>query len=135
MTGPPQNLSPRRKLAVPRRTETVSKDGATRRFLGYTANLSQSGAFIQCSNSRPVGTKLRLVLHLSRAAVDVLELEAEVIWVRGYGGKRGPCPGMGIRFAGLPTELKLRLKKFCQEYDPVPGPIDPTPRKERRRGG
>lgn len=133
MTGPPQNLSPRRKLAVPRRTEMVCGEGAARRFLGYAANVSPGGAFIQCSNSRPPGTKLRLVLHLSRAAADIVELEAEVVWVRGYGGKRGPCPGMGIRFAGLSKELELRLKEFCQQSEAVPWPPDPVPRKERRK--
>jgi hypothetical protein len=132
VTGPPQNLSPRRKLAVPRRTEILCGQAGERRFLGYAANLSPSGAFIQCSNSRPTGTKLRMVLHLSHAAADALEVEAEVIWVRGYSGKRGPCPGMGVRFAGLPKELEGRLEKFCGERELVPGPEEPAPRKERR---
>jgi Tfp pilus assembly protein PilZ len=119
---PPESPAPRRNLRVPARTEFVPEGSATPRFLGYVANLSETGAFVQSSNPRPVGTKLCMIIHLERHSFRIVECEAEVMWVRGYAGNEGPSPGMGVRFFSVDATMRAALRAFCQALDPLAGP-------------
>ena len=85
-------------------------------FLGYVANLSQNGAFVQCSSPRPTGTAFSLKLHL-QGKKEAFPCQCEVIWSRGYKGVEGPCPGMGIRFVDLSDDDHDFLERFCTEAD------------------
>ena len=110
---------PRRTLRVPLPVEIVDEGGASPRFLGYLANVSATGMFVQCARPRDKGTRLRLRLRLPGMPQPILCPEAEVIWTRGYGGRGGPAPGMGIRIGTLTDEEQARIARFCGEQPPV----------------
>jgi hypothetical protein len=104
------------------RVESRPEAATEPRFLGYLSNVSETGGFIQCTRPRPVGTRLPLRLHLGRSASDVVDLEAEVIWTRSYGGRNRPSAGMGIRFRNLVPAACDAIRGFCAGSDPDPNP-------------
>ncbi len=116
---PPQSLAPRRALRIPLRAETIPEGSSSARYLGYVANLSETGAFLQCSNPRPTGTRLRLLIHLSEVPGGALACEAEVIWTRSYAGSNAPCAGMGVRLLSIDPRQRKALHRFCQQEDPL----------------
>ena len=123
MTAAAETLSPRRSLRTPLRAETLVGEKKEPRFLGYAANLSETGAFIQCMNARPLGTRLHVLLHLPGSGGESLAIQAEVIWHRGYAGRHGACPGMGVRFLHVGNGPLARLRTLCEERDlPVSPP-------------
>lgn len=118
--------APRRSLRVPFRVETLTDAWPRPRFLGYAGNVSESGAFVQCTRPRPIGTRLQLRLHVP-GTDEGFGCEAEVIWIRPYGGREKPCPGMGVRFLSLDSQIRGELGRFAAERDPEAGPQLPTP--------
>ncbi len=122
---PPHADTPvRRALRSPLRTEVLVGEARSPRFLGYTSNLSEEGAFIQSLNPRPIGTRLEIRVH---APGETFSCAAEVVWHRRYAGRQAPCPGMGVRLHDLPRALAERLRGFCAQRD-----IDPNPRRPQR---
>lgn len=108
--------APRRSLQPPLRVESLSAPELGPRFLGYAANLSETGLFVQCSNPKPPGTRMELRLHASRGCdAATLCCEAEVRWSRGYGGKRAPTPGMGLQFLNLDDLVRAQLRAIGAE--------------------
>ncbi|HTO05747.1 MAG TPA: PilZ domain-containing protein [Myxococcota bacterium] len=103
----------RRQLKPPLRIECARGQGRPSHFLGYGANLSETGVFIQSLALREPGTRLRLVMHMSVVGGESIATDAEVRWVRRYGGKRAPSPGMGLRFLGLAPAHKTFLQTLC----------------------
>jgi len=124
-SSPP--IAPRRVLRIPLPVQSFSGAGSSPRFLGYLANLSQTGAFVQCSAPRPVGTYMCLLLRLPEAPNREIQCSAEIVWTRGYAGTRGPCQGMGVRFVEIAEQAQRFLRRFCAEEEassePVPPPI------------
>ena len=103
----------RRSLRVPLPVELVDESGARPRFLGYLGNVSASGLFVQCARPRDKGTRLSLRFRIPGASQPIHCPEAEVIWTRGYGGRSGPAPGMGIRLCSLTLEAQALIARFC----------------------
>ena len=96
------------------------------RFLGYLANISENGAFVQCSNPRPVGTTFSLRLRLPGGPAEGLACAGEVIWARGHAGVDGPGAGMGIRFAAdLEEGAREFLDYFCAHFEPLSQSLPP----------
>jgi len=59
-----------------------------------------------------------------------------VRWVRGYGGKRGPSAGMGLRFVGLRPSDRSLLQSLCSTPTMrVAAEILPPIRTDRRSPG
>ncbi len=106
----------RRTLRVPLPVEIVDDGGARPRFLGYLANVSASGLFVQCARPRDKGARLSLRFRLPGSPEPIHCAEAEVIWTRGYGGRSGPAPGMGIRMCALTDDVQARIARFCGEH-------------------
>jgi len=105
-------------------------------FLGYGANVSETGVFVQCLAPRPAGTRLRLVLHLGGSTGTRICSDAEVRWTRGYGGKKGPSAGMGLRFTGMRPSDRSVLLANCSVPALVESAVIPAkPRAERRNEG
>jgi hypothetical protein len=105
----------RRTLRVPLPVEVVDEEGARPRFLGYLANISASGLFVQCARPRDKGTHLALRFRLPGTSEPIYCSDAEVIWTRGYGGRSGPAPGMGMRMCSLTHDGQARISHFCGE--------------------
>jgi uncharacterized protein (TIGR02266 family) len=103
----------RRSLRPPLRIECARSGGRPSHFLGYGANLSETGVFIQSLALRAPGTRLRLVMHLATPGGEPIATDAEVRWIRRYGGKRAPSPGMGLRFLSLRPADKTFLQTLC----------------------
>ncbi len=117
-----QPIAPRRVLRLPMPVQTFAGPRPDPRFLGYVANLSETGAFVQCLNPRPVGTYLCLLLQLPEAPGREILCSAEVVWTRGYTGVRGPCQGMGVRFIEMGKRAQSFLRCFCGETEPLSAP-------------
>lgn len=128
----PPTPAKRKLLRPPMRIECVREGGGTH-FLGYGANLSESGVFVQCLAPRPKGTQLKLVLHLGGPSGTRICSEAEVRWTRGYGGRKGPSAGMGLHFTGLRAGDRNALAASCSSPALVESAvIDAQKRSERR---
>jgi uncharacterized protein (TIGR02266 family) len=112
----------RREPRVPSRVEFHRDAAGDLRFLGYLSDISATGAFIQCSRPRDIGTQLRVRLHLGRAEHEIIDLDAEVIWTRSYAGKNGPSAGMGLEFKNLEAASRTTIGQFCAGDDPNPNP-------------
>ncbi len=107
--------APAVRLAIepPLRVEGRRAPCARRHFVGYLANVSETGIFVQCSKPRPVGQVIKLVIHLpSAAGGGRLELGAQVRWVRGYAGNRGPAAGMGMKLLGVDEKTRALLRRY-----------------------
>ncbi len=129
----PSGPAKRKLLRPPMRIECAREDDGGTHFLGYGANLSETGAFVQCLAPRPEGTRLKLVLHLGGSSGVRICSEAEVRWTRGYGGKKGPSAGMGVRFTGMRPSDRSVLLASCSVPVVVESAIIPSqPRTERR---
>jgi uncharacterized protein (TIGR02266 family) len=107
---------------VPFRIETLAEPWPRPRFLGYAGDVSETGAFVQCTQPRPVGTHLRLRLQVPGLGDEGVGCEAEVVWVRPYGGRQKPSPGMGVRFLALTPATRGALGRFAAESDPESAP-------------
>jgi uncharacterized protein (TIGR02266 family) len=100
-------------LRPPLRIECTREGRRGTYFLGYAANLSETGVFVQCLAPRPPGTRLRLVLHLAGSKGPEIQTDAEVRWTRGYRGKRAASAGMGLRFTSLKPSDRSILQAMC----------------------
>ena len=133
MASPPAK---RRKLKPPMRIECARGAGRRNHFFGYGADLSETGVFVQSLATRPPGTRLRLVLHFPHVGAAPICSEAEVRWVRRYGGKRAPSAGMGLCFVGMSPSDRSVLQSLCSTPTMrVSAEIAPALRTERRSTG
>lgn len=132
----PSGPAKRKLLRPPMRIECAREDDSGTHFLGYGANVSETGVFVQCMAPRPEGTRLKLVLHLGGSTGTRICSEAVVRWTRGYGGKKGPSAGMGVRFTGMRPSDRSALLASCSVPVLVESAIiAPPPRAERRKEG
>lgn len=69
-------------------------------------NLSQSGLFLSCADSDPVGTPAHVDLALPDR--DPITVSGVVIW--------SDVPGMGIRFGDLGRETRMALANFIMGH-------------------
>jgi hypothetical protein len=104
--------APRRRFRIPLRVEKLGDEEGAPRFLGYAGDLSHTGAFVQCFSPRDIGSVLQVQMHMKGG--KSIACHAEVVWTRGYGGRHGPSPGMGIRFLDLDPRIEKRLRSFCR---------------------
>jgi len=125
-TGPPP---PRKVLRVPLPVCLVPEDGEPR-FVGYLSDVSRAGAFLQTFRPWEIGSRGRVQLTLPCCDFPVV-CEIEAVWSRGYGGRTGPSPGMGVAFVELDARALHALAEFCSEAVPAErARIEHTP--ERR---
>jgi len=123
-------------LRPPLRIECAREGKRGRTFLGYAANLSETGVFVQCMSPRPAGTRLKLVMHLAGSKGPEIHSEAEVRWTRGYQGKRKASAGMGLRFTSLKPADKSLLQAMCSAPAIVESAeIPPAFKTEKREQG
>ena len=123
-------------LRPPLRIECAREGRAGTHFLGYAANLSETGVFVQCLALRPVGTKLRLLLHMAGSKGPEIQTDAEVRWTRGYKGKRAASAGMGLRFTSLKPSDRSILQAMCNAPAMIEAAqIKPVFKTEKRSEG
>lgn len=109
----------RRRLRVPLPVQSLTSAGSgPPRFVGYLANVSETGLFVQCSSPRPVGTRLSLQLRLPGLDERVLCDEAEIIWTRPFPNSEEGSPGMGIRIVDIDPDSRATLRRFCSDGGP-----------------
>ncbi len=108
--------APRRQVRTPFPVELV-RDGKQRPcFLGYGANVSETGVFVQCSNPRETGAELRVRLHLPTGGggeATLVESDGEVIWWRGWRGRSHAPSGMGVQLRSIEIGSAVALQQFC----------------------
>ncbi len=101
----------------------MSDKGERGRFFGYVANISESGAFVQCSNPKVAGSEVVVELKIFGPRAPGICCVAEVVWVRGYAGSTGPSAGMGIEFRQMDKDTRSALATFCIAPDPSEPPL------------
>jgi hypothetical protein len=111
----PATPAQRCRFRVPRPVEILPDKESRPRFLGYAANLSETGMFVQCSVPRPPGTRFALKVHLPGVPDGLVCREVEVIWTRGYAGANGPAAGMGTRFVTLDPLAAQAVRKLIAD--------------------
>lgn len=111
----PSPPAQRCRFRIPRPVEILPDQAARPRFLGYAANLSETGMFVQCAVPRPAGTRFSLKVHLPGLPHGLICQEVEVIWTRGYAGANGPAPGMGTRFVKLDARAVQAVRSFIAD--------------------
>ena len=87
----------RAHLRIPLRALQIRGESKKLFFFGYARNLSVGGLFIQTTNPKPPGTKVRLQFSPQRG-LPAIECSAEVIWTRPFDVRSQDLPGMGLRF-------------------------------------
>jgi uncharacterized protein (TIGR02266 family) len=81
--------------------------------VGVTENLSQTGLFLACASTRPLGT--RLALHISHPALEgPLKLSGVVRWIRPADPQARFPKGMGIEFEQLSDEERTILARLVE---------------------
>lgn len=104
----------RRAFRVPLRVEAAPAEGRRPRFLGYVANLSTTGAFVQSLRPRVPGTRIDFRIHLPSPLRRTVSIVGEVVWSRQPGGAGSPSSGMGIRFVEVdPPDLEA-VARVCR---------------------
>jgi uncharacterized protein (TIGR02266 family) len=85
-------------------------------LFAYITDISATGIFVRTTTPEQPGTQLNL--RFSPDDSGPIEVEGEVIWVNPYrpGTPDNLHPGMGIRFAGLDDELRLRLLELIRRF-------------------
>ena len=98
---------------VPRRGLQVRGESRKAFFFGYAVNLSLGGIFIQTTNPKDPGTRVRLQIPLQRE-LPPIECGAEVAWVQPFSARSKNPPGMGLRFTEMDEKAAARLEAFLK---------------------
>ena len=120
---------------VPRRSVTVTFEGATPTRYGLISNISEGGACVFSDAVLEVGQRATLSLSFARGLLPV-PAEGRVIWI----GPESSHPGRryGLQWAridGQPLEARLReLIAACAANLPNPAFV-PTPVPDTREDG
>ena len=85
-------------------------------FSGYVKNLSIGGLFLQTTNPKPVGTKLRIHIPLEQELAP-LECAAEVVWVQPFDVRSKTPPGMGLHFIDLEARAVHRIEAYLARLE------------------
>jgi len=98
---------------VPLRVLQVRGESKKAFFFGYALNLSLGGLFIQTTNPKEPGTRVRLQIPLQRE-LPPIECGAEVAWVEPFSARSSNPPGMGLRFTELDEKSAARIEAFLK---------------------
>ena len=91
----------------------LASDG--NRYVGFTENLSPSGAFVATYAARPIGTRVEIVLAFPDG--EQLGLKGAVRWVREATTDR--WPGLGVQLDALAPDDEAKIRKFLSLRDPL----------------
>jgi uncharacterized protein (TIGR02266 family) len=78
-------------------------------YVGFTENISESGAFIATDAPQKIGVEVNLLIALPDLAL--VRARGSVRWLRGS-GQKGVVAGMGIRFDQLTPLDSVRIHEF-----------------------
>lgn len=85
-------------------------------FLGITANLSGTAAFIVTEKPMELGDQFIMKLHLSDGK-EPIEVACKVIWTNRYGKESKHFGrGMGVKFFNLKEEAKKRIREEIKAH-------------------
>ena len=96
----------------------VTLSGPHTFFSGFTMDISEGGVFIATHQLFPIGTEFRIILFVGK---EKLEIESEVVWVRGEDSAiiSGEEPGMGLRFLSLDDRSLSVISEFIKKREPL----------------
>ncbi len=101
---------------VPLRVLQVRGESRKAFFFGYAVNLGLGGIFIQTTNPKEPGTRVRLQIPVQRE-LPPIECGAEVAWVQPFSARSKNPPGMGLRFTELDEKAAARLEAFLKSLE------------------
>ena len=96
----------------------VSVLSETNFYAGLAENLSAGGLFIATHQLQKVGSTIHLSLRMPESA-EVFQIVGEVRWVRVYNEMSDTSPGLGVRFANLPTGAAAAINQFLGQREPL----------------
>jgi uncharacterized protein (TIGR02266 family) len=84
-------------------------------LVSYSLNLSKGGLFLETQELLPVGTSLRVSFRVP-GALDPIETDATVMWVRREVSEDGLPPGLGLQFEALEERLGAVIDGLVQDF-------------------
>lgn len=99
----------RRYFRAPVRLKVMVECGADRREL-FATNVSADGMFLRTVDPFTVGSRMTLTFTVDDE--DPIEVNGEVVSIRGLARQLEKEPGMGIRFVDIAEDSKYRLS-YC----------------------
>ena len=79
----------------------------------YATSISEAGLFIRTGKPLEVKTKVKLSVELPSEKTP-LDFDGQVIYARQHNPEKPLEPGMGILFAGMSEDKRLRMRKFVE---------------------
>ena len=86
-------------------------------LVSYCTNLSHGGLFVPTQEPLSPGSRLTVSLQVP-GAMEPIEAEAEVRWVRAFDASEGPA-GMGLAFEAIDDLLGDRIDELVAQYKPL----------------
>lgn len=113
-SGRKQQRHPRAPLAV-----EINMDSESNFFVGFSENISEGGLFIATHHTRKVGDTFPVAFKLPGRPLPI-HCMVEVAWNREEVQVTDPrqgVAGMGVRFVGLPPEVKQAIQSFSEQRE------------------
>lgn len=90
------------------------------------SDLGAGGLFIDQFSPSPMGTSVRLEIHLP-ASKKVIKAESKVVWVRQSMVQKIFYPGMGLRFTSIADDDRAEILQFIKKFNRQRGFHEPDP--------
>lgn len=89
-------------------------------LFAYISDISAMGIFVRTSTPEPAGTRLNL--RFSPPGGQLVELEAQVIWINPPrdDGEQGRQPGMGLQFVDLSPSQREQVLRLVRTFAYLP---------------
>jgi len=80
------------------------------------SSLGAGGLFIDQFSPPPMGTSVRLEIHLP-ASKNVIAAESKVVWVRNSLVEKIFYPGMGLKFTSISDKDRAEILRFIKKFN------------------
>jgi uncharacterized protein (TIGR02266 family) len=79
----------------------------------WATNISQGGLFINTRNPLPVGTAVKILVHLPGSSFP-FELDGRVTRVTEFDNRANMVPGMGVQFTDIDDARRREIEEFVE---------------------
>lgn len=84
-------------------------------YIGFTENLSEGGVFVATYTSKPIGSKVEVVLSFPNG--EEMRVPGIVRWLREATSEG--WPGLGVQFESLTADDEKNIRKFLSLREPM----------------
>jgi uncharacterized protein (TIGR02266 family) len=87
-------------------------------WLGFSQDLAEGGVFVATYESRPIGARVDLALHLD-GRDEPLRIGGRVHWLRPHSAGDDMPVGVGVRLVDVSREAAKTLQAFAVKRTPI----------------